>query len=54
MAASLSDQDVESHAQILESHKQLDIQDGHSAVLKVKYAKKILTYSGKLREILLS
>ncbi len=47
---SLADQEVESHAQILESHKQLEIQDAHAAVLKVKYAKKILTYNGKVRE----
>ncbi len=48
--SSFSDAEVESHAEILESHKQLDIQDAHSAVLKVKYAKKILTYNGKVRE----
>lgn len=48
--SSLADQEVESHARILESHKELDIQDAHSAVLKVKYAKKILTYNGKVRE----
>ncbi len=46
----VSEEAVESHAQILQSRKQLEIQDAHSAVLKVKYAKKILTYNGKVRE----
>ncbi|HEY5913140.1 MAG TPA: DUF3857 domain-containing protein [Verrucomicrobiae bacterium] len=44
------EQPVESHARILESRKQLEIQDAHSAVLKVRYSKKILTYNGKIRE----
>ncbi|HVV70570.1 MAG TPA: DUF3857 domain-containing protein, partial [Verrucomicrobiae bacterium] len=41
---------VESNAQILESVKELDIQDAHTAVYRVKYSKRILTYSGKIRE----
>jgi hypothetical protein len=41
---------VDSNAQILESHKELTVQDAHSAVYRVKYAKRILTYAGKKRE----
>jgi len=41
---------VQSDAVILESHKQLDVTGAHSAVLHVKYAKRILTYEGKKRE----
>ena len=41
---------VESNAQILESRKELDVTDPHTAVYRVKYSKRILTYSGKIRE----
>ncbi len=41
---------VESNAQILESRKELDVTSRHTAVYRVKYAKRILTYSGKIRE----
>jgi transglutaminase-like putative cysteine protease len=41
---------VDSNAQILESHKELTVQDAHTAVYRVKYAKRILTYAGKKRE----
>jgi len=43
-------QPVESNAQILESRKELDVIGPHTAVSRVKYAKRILTYSGKIRE----
>jgi len=38
---------VESNAKILESTKELDIQDAHTAVYKAKYVKRILTYAGQ-------
>jgi transglutaminase-like putative cysteine protease len=41
---------VESNARILESRKELDVTDPHTAVYRVKYSKRILTYSGKIRE----
>jgi transglutaminase-like putative cysteine protease len=41
---------VQSNAEILETHKTLVAQDAHTAVLNVKYSKKILTYNGKKRE----
>ena len=41
---------VESNAEILESLKELDVKDAHNAVYRVKYSKRILTYSGKIRE----
>jgi len=41
---------VESSARILESRKELDVTDPHTAVYRVKYSKRILTYSGKIRE----
>jgi transglutaminase-like putative cysteine protease len=41
---------VDSNAQILESHKELTVQDAHTAVYRVRYAKRILTYAGKKRE----
>jgi len=41
---------VESNAQILESRKELEVTGPHAAVYRVKYAKRILTYSGKIRE----
>ena len=41
---------VESNAQILESRKELDVTGPHTAVYRVKYSKRILTYSGKIRE----
>ncbi|MGA3284699.1 MAG: DUF3857 domain-containing protein [Verrucomicrobiota bacterium] len=41
---------VESNARILESRKELDVTGPHTAVYRVKYSKRILTYSGKIRE----
>ena len=41
---------VESNARILESWKELKVTGPHTAVYRVKYAKRILTYSGKIRE----
>jgi len=41
---------VESNAKVLESRKELEIKDPHTAVYRVKYSKRILTYSGKIRE----
>ena len=41
---------VESNARILESRKELNVTDPHAAVYRVKYTKRILTYSGKIRE----
>ena len=41
---------VESNAKILESHKELEVIDAHTAVYRVQYSKRILTYAGKIRE----
>jgi len=41
---------VDSNATILDSRKQLDITDAHTAVYKVKFSKRILTYEGKKQE----
>ncbi len=41
---------VDSNAQILYSHKELQVKDAHTAVYKVSYSKRILTYIGKKRE----
>lgn len=41
---------VDSNAEVIESRKELNVQDSHTAVYRVKYAKRILTYSGKKRE----
>src|SRR5208282_4893683 len=41
---------VESNAEILESHKELQVLDAHSSVYTVRYSKRILTYAGKIRE----
>jgi len=41
---------VESNARILESRKELDVTGPHAAVYRVKFSKRILTYSGKIRE----
>ena len=41
---------MESNARILESHKELAVQDAHTAVYRVKYSKQILSYNGKVRE----
>ncbi len=49
-ASSAAPAPVASNAEILESLKELDIKDAHTAVYRVKYAKRILTYSGKIRE----
>jgi len=41
---------VDSNATILSSDKSLDITDAHSAVYRVKFTKRILTYQGKIKE----
>ena len=41
---------VQSDAVLLDVHKQLDITDAHTAVYRVKYSKRILSYEGKKRE----
>ena len=41
---------VQSDAEILESSKKLEVIDAHTAIYSVKYAKRILTYNGKIRE----
>jgi hypothetical protein len=41
---------VESDAKILESRKQLEVIDPHTAIYTVKYSKRILNYGGKIRE----
>ena len=41
---------VESNARILESYKEIEIKDAHTQVIKAKYVKQVLTYSGKKRE----
>ena len=41
---------VDSNAEILDSYKELAVTDAHSAVYRVRYSKRILTYQGKKRE----
>jgi hypothetical protein len=41
---------VDSNAEVIESRKELYVSDAHTAVYRVKYSKRILTYSGKKRE----
>ena len=41
---------VESNARILESRKELEVTGLHTAVYRVNFSKRILTYSGKIRE----
>ncbi len=41
---------VESDAKILESHKVLEVKNAHTAIYRVKYSKRILSYNGKKRE----
>jgi hypothetical protein len=41
---------VDSNAEILNSYKELAIQDEHSATYTIRYAKRVLTYAGKKRE----
>ena len=41
---------VDSNAEILESDKQLNVTDAHTAVFTAKYKKRILNYAGKIRE----
>jgi len=41
---------VESNAEIIESRKTIEIKDAHAQVLKAKYIKKVLNYSGKKNE----
>ncbi|HEY3763227.1 MAG TPA: DUF3857 domain-containing protein [Verrucomicrobiae bacterium] len=40
----------DSDAEILYSHKTLEVKDAHTAVYDVKYSKRILTYNGKITE----
>lgn len=49
-SASSAPTPVQSDAVILSSDKQIDVTGAHSAVLRVKYAKRILSYNGKKRE----
>ena len=42
--------EVESDAKVLDSGKEIVIQDAHTMVLKAKYSKQILNYAGKKRE----
>ena len=46
----VADTAVESNARILDSHKELEVVDAHTATFKAHYAKKILNYAGKIRE----
>jgi transglutaminase-like putative cysteine protease len=48
--APVADTKVESNSRVLESHKELAIQDAHSEVFKMRYSKKVLNYSGKKDE----
>ncbi|MGH7942318.1 MAG: DUF3857 domain-containing protein, partial [Limisphaerales bacterium] len=41
---------LDSAARILDSEKSLAITDAHTAVYRVKYSKRIMTYEGKIRE----
>jgi transglutaminase-like putative cysteine protease len=41
---------VGSNAVILDSQKEMDVTDAHSAVYHVKFSKRILTYAGKIKE----
>jgi len=41
---------VESDSQLIEDRETLAVQDSHTAVLRVRYVRKILTYSGKKKE----
>jgi len=45
-----ADSAVESNARILESHKDYEIKDAHNGVLKGRYVKQVLNYSGKKNE----
>jgi len=47
---SAADPAVESNARILESHKEFEIKDAHTEVLKGRFVKQVLTYSGKKSE----
>ena len=50
MAGNSGTPPVESNAQIMDSRKELEVIDPHTALYRVKYSKRILTYSGKIRE----
>jgi transglutaminase-like putative cysteine protease len=41
---------VASDATILDCQKELEVTDPHTAIYRVKYSKRILTYAGKIRE----
>jgi transglutaminase-like putative cysteine protease len=41
---------IASNAMILEDRQELEVKDAHSAVLRVHYVKRILSYAGKIRE----
>jgi transglutaminase-like putative cysteine protease len=47
---SSADPAVESNARILESHKDFEIKDAHTEILKGRFVKQVLTYSGKKNE----
>lgn len=42
--------EVGSDAEVLEDRQELDVKDAHTATLTVEYAKRILSYAGKVRE----
>src|ERR1043166_5019142 len=45
-----ADPPVESNTKILESHKEFEIKDAHTEILKGRFVKQVLTYSGKKSE----
>src|ERR1043166_6871944 len=45
-----ADPPVESNTKILESHKEFEITDAHTEILKGRFVKQVLTYSGKKNE----
>ena len=45
-----ADTTVDSNARVLDSHKELIVSDAHTATLKARFSKKILTYAGKIHE----
>lgn len=47
---SSADPAVESNTKILESHKEFEIKDPHTEILKGRFVKQVLTYSGKKSE----
>jgi hypothetical protein len=49
-AAPSEEPPVDSDAEVLQDRQELSVTDTHTAVFKVSYAKKILTYAGKVQE----